>query len=186
MLLWHDTFLVNSLAHVMGRRRYATNDTSRNSVLVAIATMGEGWHNNHHYFQASARNGFFWWEIDVTYYVLKGLSFIGLVRDLKVPSAEMLAANRVGDGNFDMGMFKAHWAKAQASVAHSHANLQAKVVDTRAHATETLQDRRDALGAAVEAGKSSVDELLHASMAAAEELARSTRLTARDLRPAEG
>jgi stearoyl-CoA desaturase (Delta-9 desaturase) len=82
VLLWHGTFTVNSLAHVMGRRRYATTDTSRNSALIAAWTGGEGWHNNHHHYQVSARNGFFWWEYDVTYYGLKALSFVGLVWDL--------------------------------------------------------------------------------------------------------
>jgi len=94
VVLWHDTFLVNSLAHVMGRRRYATSDTSRNSAIIAIATMGEGWHNNHHHHQASARNGFFWWEIDMTFYLLKVLSWMHIVHDLKVPSAELLAGCR--------------------------------------------------------------------------------------------
>jgi len=116
VVLWHATFAVNSLAHVMGRRRYATSDTSRNSVLVALLTLGEGWHNNHHYFQASSRQGFFWWEFDVTYYVLKGLSWLGLVKDLKRPPARLLAAGRVRDGAFDMGMFKAHWSRATAAV----------------------------------------------------------------------
>ena len=83
VLLWHSTFLVNSAAHVFGRRRYETEDTSRNSLLVALLTGGEGWHNNHHHYQASARQGFFWWEIDTTWYVLKALSWVGIVRDLK-------------------------------------------------------------------------------------------------------
>ena len=96
--------LVNSLAHVFGRRRYATDDTSRNSLLIALITMGEGWHNNHHYYQASARQGFFWWEIDLTYYVLKVLSWLGIVRDLKVPSQRgPSTANRVKAGAFDIG-----------------------------------------------------------------------------------
>jgi stearoyl-CoA desaturase (delta-9 desaturase) len=85
VLLWHSTFSVNSLAHVFGRRRYDTPDTSRNSLLVALATGGEGWHNNHHHFQSSARQGFFWWEIDVTYYALRLLRFLGIVRDLREP-----------------------------------------------------------------------------------------------------
>ena len=71
--------------------------TSRNSLFIAITTLGEGWHNNHHYYQASARNGFFWWELDVTWYVLKVLSWVGLVHDLKVPSAQILASNRLAD-----------------------------------------------------------------------------------------
>ena len=90
VLLWHSTFLVNSAAHVFGRRRYETTDTSRNSMLIALVTGGEGWHNNHHHYQASARQGFFWWEIDMTYYVLKAMSWVGIVKDLKVPPARVL------------------------------------------------------------------------------------------------
>ncbi len=90
VLLWHSTFLVNSAAHVFGRRRYETADTSRNSMLIALVTGGEGWHNNHHHYQASARQGFFWWEIDMTYYVLKVMSWVGIVKDLKQPPARVL------------------------------------------------------------------------------------------------
>ena len=85
VLLWHGTFLVNSLAHVVGRRRYATGDGSRNSALIALATLGEGWHNNHHHYQSAANQGWFWWEIDVTWYALRVLAVLGLVRDLRVP-----------------------------------------------------------------------------------------------------
>ena len=85
VLLWHTTFLVNSAAHVFGRRRYDTSDTSRNSLIIALLTGGEGWHNNHHHYQASARQGFFWWEIDTTYYGLKVLSWLGIVKDLRRP-----------------------------------------------------------------------------------------------------
>ena len=90
VLLWHSTFLVNSAAHVFGRRRYETTDTSRNSFWIALATGGEGWHNNHHHYQASARQGFFWWELDMTYYVLKLMSWVGVVKDLKQPPARIL------------------------------------------------------------------------------------------------
>lgn len=93
VLLWHTTFLVNSVAHVFGRRRYETNDTSRNSLLIALVTGGEGWHNNHHHYQASARQGFFWWEVDPTWYFLRALARIGIVRDLKVPPPRVLAAS---------------------------------------------------------------------------------------------
>ncbi|MGZ8752099.1 MAG: acyl-CoA desaturase [Acidimicrobiia bacterium] len=85
VLLWHATFTVNSVAHVFGRRRYDTTDTSRNSLLVALLTGGEGWHNNHHHYPSSARQGFFWWEIDATYYGLKALSWLGIVKDLRQP-----------------------------------------------------------------------------------------------------
>ena len=93
VLLWHGSFTVNSLAHVFGRRRYNTTDTSKNSFILALITMGEGWHNNHHHFMAAARQGFFWYEIDGTYYVLKVLSWFRLVWDLKQVPPHMLQAN---------------------------------------------------------------------------------------------
>jgi stearoyl-CoA desaturase (Delta-9 desaturase) len=83
--LWHVTFSVNSLAHLVGRRRYITGDQSRNNWLLALLTMGEGWHNNHHAYQASARQGFRWWEFDPTFYLLRALSCFGVVWDLHVP-----------------------------------------------------------------------------------------------------
>ncbi len=84
-LLWHGTFCVNSLTHVFGRRRYPSDDDSRNSFLVAIFTLGEGWHNNHHYYQRSERQGFYWWELDLTHYGLSVLAWLGLVSELHAP-----------------------------------------------------------------------------------------------------
>ncbi len=83
--IYHATFAINSVAHVFGRKRYVTGDDSRNNWLLAVFTLGEGWHNNHHAFQASVRQGFRWWEYDPTYYVLRALSWTGLVWDLKLP-----------------------------------------------------------------------------------------------------
>ena len=83
IVLAHGTFTINSLAHLIGRRRFPTNDNSRNSALLAVITLGEGWHNNHHHFPGTARQGFKWWEYDVTYYGLKMLSWMGIVKDLK-------------------------------------------------------------------------------------------------------
>jgi stearoyl-CoA desaturase (delta-9 desaturase) len=80
---YHGTYTINSLCHVWGRRRYATNDESRNNWLLALLTLGEGWHNNHHRYPMSARQGFYWWEIDITYYLLRGLAALGVVWDLK-------------------------------------------------------------------------------------------------------
>lgn len=93
-VLYHTAFAINSLAHVFGRRRYATGDDSRNSWWLALITMGEGWHNNHHYYQASTRQGFRWWEVDVTYYVLRALSWTGLVWDLRSPPPEVVRGER--------------------------------------------------------------------------------------------
>ncbi len=82
VVTWHGTFTINSLTHIFGKRRYATSDDSKNHWLLALITLGEGWHNNHHHYQVAARNGFRWWEIDVTYYVLRGLAAVGLIWDL--------------------------------------------------------------------------------------------------------
>jgi stearoyl-CoA desaturase (delta-9 desaturase) len=90
VLVYHATFCINSLAHVHGRKRYVTGDDSRNNWLLAVFTMGEGWHNNHHAYQSSIRQGFRWWEIDPTYYILRALSCLGLVWDLKIPPEQVL------------------------------------------------------------------------------------------------
>ncbi len=90
VFLYHTTFMVNSVCHLLGSRRFETTDYSRNNLFVALLTMGEGWHNNHHYYQSSANQGFYWWEIDVTYYILKALSWVGLVRDLRLPPKRVL------------------------------------------------------------------------------------------------
>jgi stearoyl-CoA desaturase (delta-9 desaturase) len=95
VLLYHGTFTINSLMHLWGTRRYETSDTSRNSFLLALITMGEGWHNNHHYYQSTANQGFFWWELDVSYALLKALRALGLVWDLRTPPAHVLVAHRV-------------------------------------------------------------------------------------------
>lgn len=85
VITWHCTFSINSLTHMFGKRRYKTKDDSRNNWLLAIICLGEGWHNNHHYYPGSTRQGFYWWEIDLTYYGLKALSWLGLVWDLRSP-----------------------------------------------------------------------------------------------------
>ncbi|GLQ99078.1 acyl-CoA desaturase [Dyella mobilis] len=83
VVLFHATVTINSLAHRFGRRRFATRDNSRNNVWLALITFGEGWHNNHHFYPGSARQGFRWWEIDLTWYGLRLLAAIGLVWNLK-------------------------------------------------------------------------------------------------------
>jgi stearoyl-CoA desaturase (delta-9 desaturase) len=95
-VLFHATSSINSLAHLLGKRRYATSDNSRNSLLLALITLGEGWHNNHHRYMNAARQGFFWWEIDVSYYLLKALSWTGLIWNLKpVPLAAYEIEHRI-------------------------------------------------------------------------------------------
>ncbi len=91
-VLFHATCSINSVAHLLGTRRYRTQDQSRNNFFLALITMGEGWHNNHHHYQRATRQGFFWWEIDVTYYLLKLMAWVGLVWDLSpVPDKVRLA-----------------------------------------------------------------------------------------------
>jgi stearoyl-CoA desaturase (delta-9 desaturase) len=94
VLLWHGTYTINSLCHLIGRRVYKTTDTSRNSMLLALVTLGEGWHNNHHYYPASANQGFHWWQIDISYYALWTLEKLGVIWDLKRAPAEVVAGQR--------------------------------------------------------------------------------------------
>ncbi len=89
VVLLHGTLFINSLAHVFGQRRFETDDHSRNSLILALVTLGEGWHNNHHRYMSAARQGFYWWEIDVTYYLLKALSWTGLIWELKTVPASV-------------------------------------------------------------------------------------------------
>ncbi|WP_437936118.1 acyl-CoA desaturase [Sorangium sp. So ce341] len=93
--LMHGTFTINSLAHVFGSRRYATTDTSRNNFWLALVTLGEGWHNNHHHYMSSANQGFFWWEVDVSFYILRGMEKLGLIWDLRTAPAHVLQRNLI-------------------------------------------------------------------------------------------
>jgi stearoyl-CoA desaturase (delta-9 desaturase) len=171
VLLWHGTFLVNSLAHVLGRRRFVTSDTSRNSFLIAVLTNGEGWHNNHHHYQASARQGFRWYEWDPSYYALWLLSKVGVVRDLKQPTEAILTTNLVRAGHFDVGLFRTRWHVATA-------RLSAFGV----HAADVLTERRHVLEARIEAARHDLDEHLRAQRHAFDELAV-VRRAARSLQP---
>jgi stearoyl-CoA desaturase (delta-9 desaturase) len=99
VLLYHGTFTVNSLAHIFGRRRYATEDNSRNNLFVALITLGEGWHNNHHHYPSSERQGFYWWEIDVSHYILRALSWVGVVWDLRTPPSNVVSPPRSATTN---------------------------------------------------------------------------------------
>jgi stearoyl-CoA desaturase (delta-9 desaturase) len=88
--LYHGTFFINSLAHVVGSQRYVTGDDSRNNWWLALITLGEGWHNNHHHYQSATAQGWRWYEIDITYYTLKMMSWVGLVWDLRAPPKEVV------------------------------------------------------------------------------------------------
>ena len=149
VLLWHGTFLVNSLAHVFGRRRYVTHDSSRNSLLIALATGGEGWHNNHHYLPSSARQGFFWWEIDLTYYALLGLSAVGVVHDLHRPPKRLLKAN-LTRGGFDVGMFDIYMARATGVLSSA-----------RDHVSDGYDRAREGVASTITSTLSAAEDLAH-------------------------
>ena len=95
IFLIHCTLMVNSLAHICGTRRFETGDDSRNNFFIALLTLGEGWHNNHHHYPVSARQGFYWWEIDISYYLLRAMAFVGLIWDLKEVPKSRLIANQI-------------------------------------------------------------------------------------------
>jgi stearoyl-CoA desaturase (Delta-9 desaturase) len=90
MLVFHATMLINSLAHMWGSQPYETGDDSRNNALLAVLTLGEGWHNNHHHYMSSARQGFAWWQIDVSYYTIRVLGWLGVVWGIREPPASIL------------------------------------------------------------------------------------------------
>lgn len=90
VLLAHVTFSINSIAHLIGKRDYQTNDNSKNNFVLAVLTLGEGWHNNHHCAPGSIRQGFKGWQIDISFYVLKCMEWCGLIWDVKYPNQQML------------------------------------------------------------------------------------------------
>jgi stearoyl-CoA desaturase (Delta-9 desaturase) len=148
VLLYHATFCINSLAHVHGRKRYVTGDDSRNNWFLALFTMGEGWHNNHHACQSSVRQGFRWWEIDPTFYILKGLSKLRVVWDLKLPPEAVLRnEQRLGSRVIDRAArqlaasFNADRIAAVITSALASANvvaLQEQVSATQRRAADVL------------------------------------------------
>jgi len=127
VVLWHATFCINSLAHVIGRQRYVTGDQSRNNWLLALLTMGEGWHNNHHAYQASVRQGFRWWEYDPTYYSLRVLSWFGLVWDLHVPPQAVIR------GEHRLGRLVIDKVAAQLAASFPINQIANQVSDALAH-----------------------------------------------------
>jgi stearoyl-CoA desaturase (delta-9 desaturase) len=129
VLVYHATFCINSLAHVRGSTRYVTGDDSRNNWLLAVFTMGEGWHNNHHAFQSSVRQGFRWWEIDPTYYILKALSWAGLVWGLRMPP-EQVVRNEHGLGASVINK------AAEQLAAHFNSDRIALAIESALHGSE--------------------------------------------------
>lgn len=166
VLQWHVTYMINSMAHKIGGRRYVTNDTSRNFLPLAILTGGEGWHNNHHYFSSSANQGFFWWEIDWVYYVLKVLSWVGIVKDLRNPPKEILKKNRVRDGILDIGMFQEHWRQANHVLDKTRKGTQDYYRAQKKALTDAIEHQKEALAHAMEHTKQNAQDLVRVSKGA--------------------
>jgi stearoyl-CoA desaturase (Delta-9 desaturase) len=175
VLLWHATFTINSLSHTVGTRRYATSDTSRNNPVLALITFGEGWHNNHHHYQASARQGIYWWELDISWLVLRAMCAVHLVRDLRTPSAEVMQSDRLSDGAFDLGMFRAAWRNAGRALPRIGRS------STIAAAGTAIAARQAAAEAAIHAKRVLLEQAVSASLEAAEELTKTTRRAARGI-----
>jgi stearoyl-CoA desaturase (delta-9 desaturase) len=98
VLTYHGTYTINSLSHKFGSQRYKTGDDSRNNFWLALLTLGEGWHNNHHHYQSSVKQGFYWYEIDITYYILRTMSWTGLIWDMRGVPEKKLMSNRNDQG----------------------------------------------------------------------------------------
>ncbi|HEX6745778.1 MAG TPA: fatty acid desaturase, partial [Longimicrobium sp.] len=141
VLLYHGTFFINSLAHVTGTQRYVTGDDSRNNWWLALITLGEGWHNNHHAYQRSTRQGFRWYEVDPTFYALKMLSWAGLVWELGEPPAEVVRNER------RLGAAVVEKVAHQLAAAFPADRIAAQVHAALAHAPQ-LEDVRAALRSA--------------------------------------
>ena len=148
VLVYHATFCINSLAHVHGRKRYVTGDDSRNNWYLALFTMGEGWHNNHHAYQSSVRQGFRWWEYDPTFYVLKLLSWMRIVWDLKTPPVPVVRGeHRLGSRVINRAAaqlaasFNSEWIAGAMTAAMERpqlAALQGTLAAAQHRATEVL------------------------------------------------
>jgi stearoyl-CoA desaturase (delta-9 desaturase) len=185
VLLWHATFAINSIAHVAGRQRYVTGDDSRNNWFLAIVTMGEGWHNNHHAYQASVRQGFRWWEYDPTFYVLKLLSWLGIVWDLQSPpEAVVRGQQRLGRKVIDKvaRQLAVAWP-VERMVAQTHealaetpvwSEVQARIVAARGQAAALLAELHLPHVPSVEEIRRYAEERL-ARTASLDDIARRTR-----------
>lgn len=150
VLLYHCTFFINSLAHVHGNVRYVTGDDSRNNWWLAVLTLGEGWHNNHHAYQRSTRQGFRWYEFDPTFYALKALSWFRLTSDLGTPPPEVVRNVR------PLGRMMIE--KVARQLANSAVSLEELKVQTRAMWAHN--PRLDELRAAVADGRRRAEEAI--------------------------
>jgi stearoyl-CoA desaturase (delta-9 desaturase) len=151
ILLWHVTFAINSVAHLRGSRRFATNDSSRNNPLLALVTFGEGWHNNHHHHPHSARQGLRWWEPDITYRILRMLQRVRVVRDIREPPPASLSARQIRRGSHDVGLMRYHLSRA-ARIASRTANPEQllQILETTAQQLSALARKQSSDGPQVQ------------------------------------
>ena len=176
VVLWHATFSINSLAHVVGRRRYVTGDHSRNNLWLALLTFGEGWHNNHHHYQSAARQGFRWYEIDVSYYLLKALAAAGLVWDLRSPPAPVVRSEqRLRRAVVERA---AGQLAASFQVEHIAAQLHALLAEKRASLNTSIDELHDELTGLIDSWSHRLDEKLEFAHHELDEFIRSARLPA--------
>jgi stearoyl-CoA desaturase (Delta-9 desaturase) len=164
VLLWHGTFSINSVMHVFGRRVFATTDDSRNSFLLALVTMGEGWHNNHHWAPGSAAQGFRWWEVDPSFYLLWLGERLGLVRGLHRPPRRWreaaLEAVRTGRAfssvrlHVEVKTLTERWGELRASARITAHDALAELEAARERAAARLERlHEEAAAAGVRAGR---------------------------------
>jgi stearoyl-CoA desaturase (delta-9 desaturase) len=179
VLLWHGTFSINSVMHVFGRRVFPTGDQSRNSMIFALVTMGEGWHNNHHYYPSSAAQGFRWWQIDATYYLLWLGERLGLVRSLRrAPS--MATAAVLEAAHSTRSRIEAAFTSASDSLDHVSERIdqlskrweekRAVLRESARHALAELEEARRSAAQRLEALQADYSTKM-------ESLARTTRST---------
>ena len=174
--LWHATSAINSIAHVVGRRRYLTGDESRNNWWLAILTFGEGWHNNHHHFQSAARQGFRWYEIDISYYILRALSAVGLVWDLRAPPPDVVRSEqRLGRAVVERA---AGQLAASFQIERIAAELRARLAEKRASLDASIDELHNDLAARVERWRHQFDDKVEIVRHELDELIRGVQLSA--------
>ena len=141
VLLWHGTFTINSLMHLFGRRVFPTADQSRNSMLFALITMGEGWHNNHHYYPSSAAQGFRWWQVDASFYLLWLGEKIGVVKGLRrAPSLAVTQALALARSKLEVTVETSSQAMDDDPLAQLTARWEALGDAARVTAHQALAD----------------------------------------------
>jgi stearoyl-CoA desaturase (Delta-9 desaturase) len=173
VVLYHGTFMINSLAHVHGSQRYVTGDDSRNNFWLALVTLGEGWHNNHHAYQRSTRQGFRWWEVDVTFYLLRVASWFRLVWDLGEPPADLVRNER------PVGRAVVERVARQLAAHFPTETIAAQIRDQLAHSPRLEEFRRRAQSARAQAAQA-LAELHLPHVPSMEEIRQRARQTLAD------